>query len=148
MAVRDERSSWRDLAFSKMHRGLPERLYFTDVDCLEYRHGREGVALIETKRRTLRRGADPTPVLLGEHNSQRMVLADLGNRTDIPAFCVTYAYEDGDDEVYPQRRLPGLRPPLYSTWRFFIQPLNDLAWMFNPGGWVDREGYVKFLDSL
>ena len=59
MSERVERSGWRDQAYSDWHRQLQFRpeyraiaggYYMLDLDAVEYRHGKETVALMELKR--------------------------------------------------------------------------------------------------
>ena len=64
MSETPERSGWRDQAYSDWHRQLQFRpeykakagsYYMVDIDAIEYRHGRETVAIEPRNRWRLRR---------------------------------------------------------------------------------------------
>ena len=122
-----ERTGERRLDYSRWHRErLDGKIHFaTDVDWLEYRRGRESVALIETKY------GQPTI-----NRSQRTVMADLANRAGLPFFVVAYRYESESD---------------FESWQFWIAPHNDIAER-HPNTrfriWISEAEYRRFVDSL
>ena len=123
--VRPERFSKRLMHYSTWHRecaGTPT--YVTDIDWLEYRHGREGVALIEVK---MYPGTIDWP--------QRTALNDLASRADLPFFVVTYWFPPGQDEAY-------------ATYRFKVKPLNEKALQLQPECAMDSTAYAEFLSRL
>ena len=122
----EERTGKRFLDYSGWHRTLPSKLFATDIDWVEYRRGREAVALIETKLSDA-----PFP------RSQRTVMTDLANRASLPFYLVRYHYVDES---------------AYDSWSFFVVPMNGHALAedgpitFNQ--WIPATDYIRFLEQL
>ena len=124
--VRPERFGKRLVHYSTWHRERAGTLtYVTDIDWLEYRHRREGVALIEAK---MYPGKIKWP--------QRTALADLAAaRRPLPFFCVTYDFTKENENVL-------------DNYRFEVEPLNELARDLTTKCDMSSEEYAAFLRSL
>ena len=77
--TRKEITGERDLTYSKYHRTLSNKCYYSDLDGIEYRYGRGIVALIETK---LWYGK------LTKHQSN--IMDDFKQNTKYPLYIVWY----------------------------------------------------------
>lgn len=101
--VRPERTGVRRIEFNNWHREqAPLGCFMLDLDCVEYRRGREAVALIEVK--------------FGNgfaSSSQRKCLVDLADRAGLPLYLVRYEMPSGPGET--------------ATYRFNVLPWNDKA---------------------
>ena len=89
MSVMQERTNWRDLAFSRRHRYYGNDCCAVDLDYLpfkfnEYYNG-EPVALIEYKHENAAEQDYSKP------NFQALIR--LGDRAELPVFCVYYAHD-------------------------------------------------------
>lgn len=125
MPVRKERFGVRHLHFSKWHRECAdEKCFMTDMDCIQYRKGRECVALLEVKWH---------PGTL--EWSQRTVLSDLAERSGLPLFFVTYCFPKGKDDVY-------------ESYRFKVQPLNEKAQEVTTACAMCSTAFSEFLSRL
>ena len=125
MAVRKERFGVRHLHFSNWHRECAdEKCFMTDMDCIEYRRGRECVALIEVKWH---------PGKLGP--SQRKAFIDLAERSGLPLFFVTYCFPDGKCDVC-------------ESYRFKVKPLNEKAQQLTPECAMSSTAFSDFLSRL
>ena len=146
MTVQLDRMGERRLDCSDWHRNLvPSELYTTDLDSVEYRRGRECVALIEAK--------------FGDAQmkwSQASALKDLATRSQLPLFEVNYTYEKGSATPAMPRPL-GRSGTLvdwdkWETWRFKVQPQSPLAAQkmgkTPPNKWITSQQYIEFLESL
>ena len=148
-----ERSGWRDQAYSDWHRQLQWRAehkayaghyYMVDIDAVEYRHGRETVAIMELKYGEGRKTTD----------SQRRVLLDLARRADVPLFQVNYRYTVGAAETPPRDAGNGVEVTWdkWDTWEFKVTALNAHAQTFmkggNPSRWVNESEYIVLLGKL
>lgn len=91
---RQERYGDRDLTFSAWHRTLSNDCTAIDVDFLEYcRYCRTPLALIEIARD------------VGQETKPTSVLAKLGERADVPVYCVLYTASDGRVVAARMRRV-------------------------------------------
>ena len=100
------------------------RCYMTDLDCVEYRRGREAVALIEVK---LTQGARA-----GE--SQKKLLKDLAGRAGLPLFVVNYWWDDEND---------------LEAYHFKVSALNDLGReVLAYDRQMSAQEYAEFLEAL
>lgn len=153
MSERVERSGWRDQAYSDWHRQLQFRpeyraiaggYYMLDLDAVEYRHGKETVALLELKR-----GEEPTIT-----GSQLKVLVDLAKRAQVPLFQVNYRFTPGAAQTPPRDAGDGVEVTWdkWETWEFKVTALNDLAMQvcngISPTPWIGEDRYIKFLGLL
>ena len=105
---------------------MPPEALTTDIDWVEYRRGREAVAILETKY------GDATVKW-----SQGKVLQSVADeRPQLPLFQVNYKH--GDD----------LKD--WDAWSFKVEPLNETAQNLDhlPTGWVAEAEYIVFLMSL
>ena len=125
--VRPERFGTRNLHFSKWHRECADSsCYMTDMDCIEYRKGRECVALLEVKWH---------PGNLKKGSSQQRALSDLAERSGLPLFFVTYWFSDGKDDVC-------------ESYRFKVKPLNEKAQQLTPECGMSSKEFAAFLNRL
>ena len=153
MSERVERSGWRDQAYSDWHRQLQFRkehkaeaggYYMVDIDAVEYRHGRETVAIMELKYGDGRKTTD----------SQRRVLFDLARRADVPLFQVNYRYTVGAAQTPPRQAGNGVEVTWdnWESWEFKVTALNSRAEVFmkggNPSRWVNEADYIRLLGLL
>ena len=121
MKVAPERTNWRDEGLSARHRTWGWDCPAVDIDflMLEYDHG-EPRALIEYKNER----ATPQKA---SHPSYRALIS-LGDRADVPFYCVRYASD-------------------YSLWK--IIPLNKRAKEITPNRIeLDEQAYISFLHSI
>ena len=124
MSVMQERTFWRDLAFSLRHRFYGNDCCAVDIDHLPFRFVEycypEPAGIIEYKHECA-----------GEQHYLRpnfRALVRLGDRAELPVFCVRYAADFS---------------------KFIIDPLNDYASKFTSGRTTLSElDYVKFLHTL
>ena len=124
-AVRPEHTNARPMEYSRWHRQRADRLNFmTDIDSLEYRRGRESVALLEVKKW----GAKLS-------DSQRKAQVDLADRAKLPIFLVEYKAPEAPED--------------WDAWEFKVSPLNGLAVNAIPRDIVMNEfHYSRFLSQL
>lgn len=138
-ASRPEYTGERSGFFSAWHRYRAYReCFFTDVDCLEYRQGRETVALLEVKRL----GAE-----LGW--SQRQVLVDLARCNECrseryPLLLVRYGDRKLEDQFLETGDLQ-----LLSKARFLLEGLNSKGKALVPEPtWHTSDEFREFLKAL
>ena len=105
--VRKEITGERDLTYSKYHRTLSNKCYYSDLDGIEYRYGRGIVALIELK---LWYGK------LGRH--QPNVMDDFKLNTPYPLYVVWYTKPIKDFKVLNWRTKEEcvMSEPEYREW--------------------------------
>lgn len=124
MSVMQERTGWRDLEFSKRYRFYGDSCCAVDLDYMpcrfvEYYQSRP-VAIIEYKHEKAIQQDYSRP------NFQ--VLIWLGNKAELPVFCVRYSADFS---------------------QFIIDPLNDYALKFCTGRvHVSEFEFVRFLHTL
>lgn len=136
--VRPERTGERHLDFSTWHRVRADReCFMTDIDALEYRRGREGVALIETKFGDT--GADW---------SQATAQIDLADRAGLPLFLVNYHHPGTPADWEPGQPHTDEE---WGAWQFRITPMNDIAKRTHHaryGTWITESEFQAFLRDL
>lgn len=116
--VRDERTGFRDMALSRLHRRWGYDCPATDIDFLEFHRGR-AVALIELKHET----ADEVDI---EHPTMRAI-RDLGVRAGVPVYLVRYADDFSWWDVTPIDEIAKREIDGFSAFRERVkwEPLAD-----------------------
>ena len=124
MSVAQERTGWRDLAFSKRHRLYGDDCTAVDLDYMPFRldeyYRGEPVGLIEYKNENVPFQNYSKP------NFQALI--NLGNKASLPVYC-----------VYSSKYFS----------RFIVDPLNHYAEKFFMNRTkLTEHNYVKFLHDL
>ena len=105
--LKREKTLLRDLLPSLLHRDLGQKLYCTDVDCIEYRFEngkRKAVAIIDYKNPVNSTKLDLTGETI-------LFQRDLADQLNVPFF-VVYTY---------------LEEEFYDTNMMYLLPINDIA---------------------
>ena len=141
-----ERTGERRLDYSDWHRErCPRELFTTDLDFVEYRHGREAVGLMEIKYGT--RNMEWT---------QQHTLVDLADRsTPTPLFQVNYRYIQGSANDPPRtvgRQKTVVDWDNWETWEFKVTPKTSSARLAAKNTpvdqWINESAYIRFLTQL
>ena len=133
--MKREKTLLRDLLPSLLHRELGQKLYCTDIDCIEYRFingKRKAVAIIDYKNPVNSSKLDTTGETV-------LFQSDLADQLNIPFFL---AYTFLEEEYYPTNMM-------------YLLPINEIAkkmfetWNIEtPGKWLGIRNYSKFLCSM